>query len=217
LVAHAASGRWQVFRRFLKFGDGPTDAVIVNNDEWLSPIKYIDFLRDYGQHFTINRMLNFESVKLRLEREQPLTFLEFNYMILQVRAVVYSSAVERFKLIQRAKEIESGSREGHLHDEADDPDLFAGVRLPRAEPAVQGPAAAGGVRAVVAAVWNCFLRPLTPAPARRSDQWGNIINGVELARKVDSKAVFGLTAPLITKSDGKRKNGSAKDDLDSGL
>ena len=75
----------QVFRRFLAFGDGPTDAMLVNNDDWLSPIKYLDFLRDYGQHFTINRMMNFESVKVRLEREQPLTFLEFNYMILQVR------------------------------------------------------------------------------------------------------------------------------------
>lgn len=73
----------QVFQRFLNFGNGPTDAVLVNNDEWLSPIKYLDFLRDYGQHFTINRMLNFESVKLRLDREQPLTLLEFNYMILQ--------------------------------------------------------------------------------------------------------------------------------------
>lgn len=77
----------QVFRRFLTFGDGPTEATLVNNDEWLSPIKYLDFLRDYGQHFTINRMMNFESVKVRLDREQPLTFLEFNYMILQVRAL----------------------------------------------------------------------------------------------------------------------------------
>lgn len=74
----------QVFHKFLKFGDGPTDAQMVNNDDWLSSLSYLDFLRDYGQHFTINRMLNFESVKLRLSREQPLTFLEFNYMILQV-------------------------------------------------------------------------------------------------------------------------------------
>ncbi|MCW8970429.1 MAG: tyrosine--tRNA ligase, partial [Rhodospirillales bacterium] len=73
----------KVFSRFLTFGDGPTDAVMVNNDDWLQDIQYIPFLREYGPHFTINRMLSFDSVKLRLEREQPLTFLEFNYMILQ--------------------------------------------------------------------------------------------------------------------------------------
>jgi tyrosyl-tRNA synthetase len=69
--------------QFLKFGDGPTDAQLVNNDDWLSGLGYVQFLREYGTHFTINRMLSFESVKLRLEREQPLTFLEFNYMLLQ--------------------------------------------------------------------------------------------------------------------------------------
>ena len=80
--ANIASIR-RVFERLLTFGDGPTDAVMVNNDEWLSKLGYIDLLRDVGRHFTINRMLTFDSVRLRLDREQPLTFLEFNYMILQ--------------------------------------------------------------------------------------------------------------------------------------
>jgi len=81
-----------VFAKFIQFGGGPTDAMMVNNDDWLSTLSYLDFLRDYGQYFTINRMLNFESVKMRLSREQPLTFLEFNYMILQV-AVVAAAVV----------------------------------------------------------------------------------------------------------------------------
>ncbi|MCA8895063.1 MAG: tyrosine--tRNA ligase, partial [Amphiplicatus sp.] len=72
-----------VFETFLKFGDGPTDALMVNNDDWLSKLGYVEFLRDYGVHFTINRMLTFDSVKLRLERESPMTFLEFNYMLMQ--------------------------------------------------------------------------------------------------------------------------------------
>ena len=75
----------RVFERFLTFGDGPTDALVVNNDAWLSSLQYLEFLREYGRHFTINRMLSFESVKQRLERESPLSFLEFNYMILQAR------------------------------------------------------------------------------------------------------------------------------------
>lgn len=133
-----------VFRRFLTFGEGPTEAVLVNNDDWLSPIRYLDFLRDYGQHFTINRMLNFESVKVRLERESPLSFLEFNYMILQ--------AYDFLELSRRYN---------------------ARLQL-------------GG-----------------------SDQWGNIINGVELARKVDGKHLFGLTAPLMTTSDGKKMGKTA--------
>ena len=77
------AGIRKVFERFLTFGDGPTDAVMVNNDDWLSKLEYVPFLRDVGRHFTINRMLTFDSVRMRLEREQPLTFLEFNYMILQ--------------------------------------------------------------------------------------------------------------------------------------
>jgi tyrosyl-tRNA synthetase len=82
IQANIASIR-RIFERLLIFGDGPTDAIIVDNDEWLSQLSYIELLRDVGPHFTINRMLTFESVKLRLDREQPLTFLEFNYMILQ--------------------------------------------------------------------------------------------------------------------------------------
>jgi len=83
LINTNIAGIRRVFERFLTFGDGPTDAVMVNNDDWLAHLEYIPFLREVGQHFTINRMLTFDSVKLRLDREQPLTFLEFNYMILQ--------------------------------------------------------------------------------------------------------------------------------------
>ncbi|MCJ2181868.1 tyrosine--tRNA ligase [Novosphingobium sp. 1949] len=125
------------FERFLTFGDGPTDAVMVNNHDWLGKIGYIEMLQKVGTHFTVNRMLSFDSVKLRLEREQPMTFLEFNYMILQ------------------------GYDFRHLS-------LDQGVRLQM-----------GG-----------------------SDQWGNIVNGVELARRMDGTEVFGLTTPLITKADG---------------
>lgn len=76
-------GLTSVFSKFLTFGDGATDALLVNNDEWLQQLSYLDFLREYGPHFTINRMMTYDSVRLRLEREQPLTFLEFNYMLLQ--------------------------------------------------------------------------------------------------------------------------------------
>ena len=134
----------QVFRKFLKFGDGPTDALMVNNDAWLSSLQYLDFLREYGRHFSINRMLAFESVKQRLERESPLSFLEFNYMILQ--------AYDFLELARR-------------HD--------ALLQF-------------GG-----------------------SDQWGNIINGVELARRVDGKSLYGLTAPLLATADGKKMGKTA--------
>ena len=127
----------RVFGQFLTFGDGPTDAVMVNNADWLEKLEYITFLRDMGVHFTINRMLTFDSVKLRLEREQPMTFLEFNYMILQ--------AYDFLELFRRA-----------------------GCRLQM-----------GG-----------------------SDQWGNIVNGVELGRRVDQASLFGLTTPLIMTSSG---------------
>ena len=127
----------RIFERFLTFGDGPTDAVLVNNADWLDQLPYIAFLRDVGRHFTINRMLSFDSVRLRLDREQPLTFIEFNYMILQ--------AYDFLELSRRA-----------------------GVRLQL-----------GG-----------------------SDQWGNIVNGVELARRCDGAELFGLTTPLITTADG---------------
>jgi tyrosyl-tRNA synthetase len=126
-----------VFERFLTFGDGPADAIMLNNDDWLGGLEYIPFLREVGKHFTINRMLTFESVKLRLDREQPMTFLEFNYMILQ--------AYDFLELSRRA-----------------------GCRLQM-----------GG-----------------------SDQWGNIVNGMELARRIDGTEVFGVTTPLITTADG---------------
>ncbi len=133
-----------VFERFLTFGDGPTDAMMVNNADWLDALDYVPFLRDIGPHFTINRMLTFDSVKLRLEREQPLTFLEFNYMILQ--------AYDFLELSRRA-----------------------GCQLQM-----------GG-----------------------SDQWGNIVNGIELTRRIDSKQMFGLTTPLITTADGAKMGKTA--------
>lgn len=129
----------KVFQKYIKFGNNPTDAILVNNADWLDKINYIEFLRDYGKHFTINRMLSFESVKMRLARDQPLTFLEFNYMLLQ--------AYDFLELNRR---------------------LDITLQL-------------GG-----------------------SDQWGNIVNGIELTRKVDQTHVFGLTAPLIMTSDGKK-------------
>jgi tyrosyl-tRNA synthetase len=127
----------RVFERFLTFGDGPSDAIMVDNADWLDKLEYIPFLRDVGQHFSINRMLSFDSVKLRLDREQSLSFLEFNYMILQ--------AYDFLELSRRAA-----------------------CRLQM-----------GG-----------------------SDQWGNIVNGVELARRIDGTHVFGLTTPLLTNADG---------------
>ena len=136
--ANIASIR-RIFERFLTFGDGPTDAVMVNNQDWLGQLGYIELLQEVGTHFTVNRMLTFDSVRLRLEREQPMTFLEFNYMILQ------------------------GYDFRHLAKEM-------GVRLQM-----------GG-----------------------SDQWGNIVNGVELTRRMDGVEVFGLTTPLITRADGSK-------------
>ena len=138
IEANIASIR-TAFEKFLTFGDGPTDAVMVNNHDWLGQLGYIEMLQKVGTHFTVNRMLSFDSVKLRLEREQPMTFLEFNYMILQ------------------------GYDFRHLAQKL-------GVRLQM-----------GG-----------------------SDQWGNIVNGVELARRMDGTEVFGLTTPLITKADGSK-------------
>jgi tyrosyl-tRNA synthetase len=143
ITANMASIR-SAFEKYLTFGDGPTDAVILNNDDWLSRYGYIAFLREFGPHFTINRMLSFDSVKLRLEREQPLTFLEFNYMLMQ--------AVD-FLTLNRSH----------------------GVRLQM-----------GG-----------------------SDQWGNIVNGVELTRRVDQAEVFGLTTPLITTASGAKMGKTA--------
>ena len=142
--ANIASIR-RVFERFLTFGDGPTDAVLVNNADWLDELEYIPFLREVGKHFTINRMLTFDSVRIRLDREQPLTFLEFNYMILQ--------AYDFLELSRRA-----------------------GCRMQL-----------GG-----------------------SDQWGNIVNGIELTRRIDGTELFGLTAPLITTSDGAKMGKTAQ-------
>ena len=134
-----------VFAKFLTFGDGPTDAVMVNNDDWLSGYGYIQFLRDFGTHFTVNRMLSFDSVKLRLEREQPMTFLEFNYMLMQ--------SVDFLALNRSLK-----------------------VTLQM-----------GG-----------------------SDQWGNITSGVDLVRRVDQKAAFGLTTPLLTTASGGKMGKTAQ-------
>jgi tyrosyl-tRNA synthetase len=136
-IAANIAGIRRVFEKFLDFGNGPTGAVMIDNADWLDKLEYVHFLRDVGRHFTINRMLTFDSVKLRLEREQPLTFLEFNYMILQ--------AYDFLELSRRT-----------------------GCRLQM-----------GG-----------------------SDQWGNIVNGIELTRRIDSTQLFGLTTPLITTADG---------------
>jgi tyrosyl-tRNA synthetase len=143
-IAGNMAGIRRIFDQFLSFGDGPTDAVMVNNADWLDKLQYIPFLRDYGRHFTINRMLSFDSVRLRLDREQPLTFLEFNYMILQ--------AYDFAELNRRL-----------------------GCRLQM-----------GG-----------------------SDQWGNIVNGVELGRRVNQTELFGLTAPLLTTASGAKMGKTA--------
>ncbi|THD66906.1 tyrosine--tRNA ligase [Phenylobacterium sp.] len=144
IQANIASIR-SVFETFLTFGDGATDAIMVDNDEWLSKLGYIDFLRDYGVHFTINRMLAFDSVKLRLDREQPLTFIEFNYMLMQ--------ATDFLELNRR---------------------------------------------------YGCVLQ------MGGSDQWGNIVNGVELIRRVDQKPAFGLTTPLLATASGAKMGKTAQ-------
>jgi len=139
------AGIFRVFERFLTFGEGPCDAIMVNNGDWLDTLEYIPFLREVGKHFTINRMLTFDSVKLRLDREQPLTFLEFNYMILQ--------AYDFLELSRRV-----------------------GCR-----------AQFGG-----------------------SDQWGNIVNGIELGRRIDGTELLGVTTPLITTADGAKMGKTAQ-------
>ena len=134
-----------VFSHYVSFGDGPTDAMMKNNAEWLDGLNYLDFLRDVGRHFSVNRMLAFESVKSRLDREQSLSFLEFNYMILQ--------AYDFMELHRR---------------------------------------------------YGCALQ------MGGSDQWGNIVNGIDLTRRILDGQVFGLTSPLLTTSDGK-KMGKSQD------
>ena len=143
-IARNAAGLRQVFSRYLTFGDGPTDAVMVDNAVWLDPLGYLPFLRDFGTHFTINRMLSFDSVRQRLEREQPLTLLEFNYMVLQA---------------------------------------FDFLELSRHH--------------------ACVLQ------MGGSDQWGNIVNGIELARRIDQRQLFGLTTPLLTTSAGAKMGKTA--------
>ena len=142
IEANKASIR-RIFERFLSF-DGPNAAIMVDNDAWLSGLAYIPFLRDIGRHFSVNRMLTFDSVRLRLDREQPLSFLEFNYMILQAYDF-----------------LELSRREG------------------------------------------CSLQ------MGGSDQWGNIVNGTDLIRRVDAKPAFGLTTPLITTADGAKMGKTA--------
>jgi tyrosyl-tRNA synthetase len=133
-----------VFTSYVTFGDGPTDAIISNNAEWLDGLNYLEFLRDVGRHFSVNRMLSFESVKSRLDREQSLSFLEFNYMILQ--------AYDFLELHRRH---------------------------------------------------GCLLQ------MGGSDQWGNIVNGIDLTRRILETPVFGLTSPLLTTSDGRKMGKSA--------
>ena len=144
-IAANMAGIRRCFGPFLRFGEGPSDAVMVNNADWLDALGYIPLLRDVGTHFTVNRMMSFDSVKLRLDREQPLTFLEFNYMILQ----------------------SYDFRELHRR---------MGVMLQ-----------IGG-----------------------SDQWGNIVSGMELTRRTDGRHVFGLTTPLIATASGAKMGKTAQ-------
>ena len=134
----------QVFDKYIKFGESSSDAIQPNNAEWLENLNYVEFLISYGRHFTINRMLSFDSVRLRLEREQPLTFLEFNYMLLQ--------AYDFMELNKR---------------------------------------------------FGCQLQ------MGGSDQWGNIVNGIDLTRRINKSEVYGLTTPLLTKADGSKMGKSA--------
>lgn len=143
-IAANLAGIRHVFEKYLSFGEGPTDAVMLNNADWLDGLGYIDFLRDFGRHFSVGRMLTFDSVRQRLEREQSLSLLEFNYMVIQA---------------------------------------YDFLELARSQ--------------------QCMLQ------FGGSDQWGNIVNGVELARRVDGRELFGLTAPLLTTSSGAKMGKTA--------
>ncbi len=143
-ITRNLTGIRAIFAKFLKFGDGPSDAIMANNADWLNELNYIDFLRDVGRYFSVNRMLAFDSVKLRLERQQELSFLEFNYMILQAYDFV-----------------ELHKRHG------------------------------------------CVLQ------MGGSDQWGNIVNGIELGRRMLNAQLFALTSPLITTSSGAKMGKTA--------
>jgi tyrosyl-tRNA synthetase len=144
-IAHNMAGIRKVFANFLQFGDGPGDAAMVNNADWLDELHYIPFLRDVGRHFSVNRMLTQDSVRLRLDRDQPLSFLEFNYLVLQ--------AYDFLELSRR---------------------------------------------------FGCELQ------MGGSDQWGNIVAGVDLTRRADSRALFGLTTPLVTTASGAKMGKSAQ-------
>ncbi len=144
MIDRNLAGIKAIFTRFLTFGDGPGEAVMANNADWLNDLNYIDFLRDVGRHFSVNRMLSFDSVKLRLDRQQELSFLEFNYMILQ--------AYDFVELYKR---------------------------------------------------YGCVLQ------MGGSDQWGNIVNGIELGRRMMSAQLFALTSPLITTSSGAKMGKTA--------
>ncbi|WP_400088645.1 tyrosine--tRNA ligase [Yoonia sp. R78084] len=138
-IADNIAGMQKVFAQYLTYGDGPKDAIMLNNAEWLDGLNYLSFLRDIGRHFSVNRMLSFESVKSRLDREQSLSFLEFNYMILQ--------AYDFLELNRR---------------------------------------------------YGCLLQ------MGGSDQWGNIVNGIDLTRRVLDQEIYGMTTPLLTTSDGRK-------------
>jgi tyrosyl-tRNA synthetase len=144
-IARNMAGIRKVFTRFIDFGDDPNDAMMVNNADWLDELRYIPLLRDVGRHFSVNRMLTQDSVRLRLEREQPLSFLEFNYPILQ--------AYDFVELARR---------------------------------------------------FNCEVQ------IGGSDQWGNIVGGVELGRRMDGRTLFGLTTPLLTSASGDKMGKTAQ-------
>jgi len=139
------TGIRRIFDRFLSFGDGTTGAIMVDNADWLDRLHYIPFLREYGRHFSVNRMLSFDSVRLRLEREQPLSFLEFNYMVLQ--------SYDYLELARRH---------------------------------------------------HCILQ------MGGSDQWGNIVSGAELGRRIENRTLFGLTSPLIATASGAKMGKTAQ-------
>ena len=143
-IAENIAGIKRVFQSYVTYGEGAGDAMMVDNAEWLDGLNYLEFLRDIGRHFSVNRMLSFESVKSRLDREQSLSFLEFNYMILQ--------AYDFVELNRR---------------------------------------------------YGCLLQ------MGGSDQWGNIVNGIDLGRRVEDLALFGLTSPLLTTADGRKMGKSA--------
>jgi tyrosyl-tRNA synthetase len=144
-IARNMAGIGKVFARFIRFGDGPGDAIMVNNADWLDELRYIPLLRDVGRHFSVNRMLSQDSVKLRLDRDQPLSFLEFNYLVLQA-----------YDFVELARRM------------------------------------------------GCELQ------MGGSDQWGNIVAGVELGRRSDGRTLFGLTTPLVTTASGAKMGKTAQ-------